>query len=73
MLSEPELKTYLDKNVSVGLRGNRKVVGVLKGYDVFLNITVVDAISQDPLGDKISIGSTVVRGSSVVSLEALDK
>ena len=49
------------------------MVGVLKGYDVFLNITVVDAISQDPLGDKISIGSTVVRGSSVVSLEALDK
>lgn len=32
--AQPELKKYLDKRLFVQLNGNRKVIGVLRGYDV---------------------------------------
>ncbi|KAK2937042.1 LSM domain, eukaryotic/archaea-type [Fusarium oxysporum f. sp. vasinfectum] len=51
--AQPELKKYLDKRLFVQLNGSRKVIGILRGYDVFLNI--------------------VIRGNSVVMLEALER
>lgn len=50
--------------------GDRKITGVLKGYDVFLNITLMDAIETLSL-DKMSLGLAVIRGNSIVLLEAL--
>ncbi|KAL8875910.1 MAG: hypothetical protein Q9198_005798 [Flavoplaca austrocitrina] len=32
--AQPELKKYLDKRLFVQLNGSRKVLGVLRGYDV---------------------------------------
>ncbi|KAL9026131.1 MAG: hypothetical protein Q9196_005158 [Gyalolechia fulgens] len=32
--AQPELKKYLDKRLFVQLNGSRKVIGVLRGYDV---------------------------------------
>lgn len=34
--AQPELKKYLDKRLFVQLNGSRKVIGVLRGYDVSL-------------------------------------
>ncbi|OVF08701.1 hypothetical protein EJF18_30584 [Clavispora lusitaniae] len=69
MVSAPELKNYLDKKVSVQLNGSRTVVGTLRGYDVFMNITMADALEQDPSGEKLAIGTVVIRGNSIVSIE----
>jgi small nuclear ribonucleoprotein G len=34
--AQPELKKYIDKRLFVQLNGSRKVIGVLRGYDVSL-------------------------------------
>ena len=51
------------------LNGSRKVIGVLRGYDVFLNIVLDDAVEERDGGEKERIGTVVVRGNSVVMLE----
>lgn len=42
-VSQPELKRFLDKRISVNIQGGRKVQGVLRGFDIFLNLVVDDA------------------------------
>lgn len=44
-------------------------MGTLRGYDVFMNITMADALEQDPSGEKLAIGTVVIRGNSIVSIE----
>lgn len=70
---QPELKKYLDKKVFVQLNGSRKVVGVVRGYDVFLNVVLEDAFEEKDGGDKVKIGTVVIRGNSVVMLEAMER
>lgn len=53
----------------VHLNGSRRVSGTLTGYDVFLNVTLADAIEQDNKGESVLIGTTVIRGNSIASLE----
>lgn len=73
MVSTPELKNYVDKKILLQLNGSRQVAGVLRGYDLFLNVVLDDAIELLKDGEKQKLGSqTVVRGSSILSLEALD-
>ncbi|KAF2281262.1 small nuclear ribonucleoprotein-like protein G [Westerdykella ornata] len=71
--AQPELKKYLDKRVLVQLNGSRKVMGLLRGYDVYLNIVLDEALEEKPSGEKVRIGMVVIRGNSVVMLEALDR
>ncbi|KAI5964786.1 uncharacterized protein KGF55_001856 [Candida pseudojiufengensis] len=59
VITEPELKTYMDKKVSVQLNGSRKVIGILRGYDIFLNVTISDALEEKPDGEKLNLGITV--------------
>ncbi|KHC53485.1 small nuclear ribonucleoprotein G [Candida albicans P60002] len=72
MVSEPELKSYMDKKLSIQLNGSRKIIGILRGYDIFLNITLTDALEVNSKGEKMNIGATVIRGNSIVSIEALE-
>ncbi|SCV99961.1 LAFE_0B06348g1_1 [Lachancea fermentati] len=73
MVSTPELKKYMEKKVYLQLNGSRKLVGVLRGYDIFLNVVLDDAVEIRKDGSKMVMGSqTVVRGNSIVSLEALE-
>lgn len=69
----PELKKYMEKRLFVQLNGNRKVLGVLRGYDLFLNIVLDDALEEKPNGEKQRLGMVVIRGNSVVMLEALER
>lgn len=39
-------RTYLDKTVSLKLNKGRKVSGVLRGYDQFMNIVLDEAIEE---------------------------
>lgn len=45
-VAQPELKRFLDKKVSVNIQGGRKVQGTLRGYDIFMNIVVDDAVEM---------------------------
>ncbi|KAG2167661.1 hypothetical protein D6C84_00325 [Aureobasidium pullulans] len=71
--AQPELKKYLDRRLFIQLNGSRKVIGVLRGYDVFLNIVLDDAVEEKANGEKVRIGQVVIRGNSVVMLEALER
>lgn len=44
-------RSYLDKSVSLQLNKGRKVSGILRGYDQFMNI-VLDATVEDLGGNK---------------------
>ena len=39
----PDLKKYMEKNVSVKLNGNRVIKGTLRGYDQFMNLVLDNA------------------------------
>ncbi|CDO52619.1 similar to Saccharomyces cerevisiae YFL017W-A SMX2 Core Sm protein Sm G [Geotrichum candidum] len=69
----PELKKYMDKKLFVQLNGSRQIIGVLRGYDVFLNIVLDEAVEKKPNGDHVKVGTTVIRGNSVVLMEALER
>ncbi|CDS00104.1 hypothetical protein [Sporisorium scitamineum] len=45
-VSQPELKRFLDKRIAVNIQGGRKIQGTLRGFDMFLNLVVDDAIEQ---------------------------
>ncbi|KAK8099889.1 hypothetical protein PG999_010263 [Apiospora kogelbergensis] len=67
------LLQYLDKRLFVQLNGSRKVIGILRGYDVFLNIVLDNAVEEKENGNKETLGMVVIRGNSVVMLEALER
>ncbi|KAH3903080.1 mRNA splicing protein SMX2 SCDLUD_000691 [Saccharomycodes ludwigii] len=83
MVSAPELKKYMGHKIMLQLNGSRKVIGILKGYDLYLNVVLENAIEIVTLLDKntnkkkkdvepIPMGfETIVRGNSIVSLESL--
>ena len=50
---------YLDKRLFVQLNGSRKVIGVLRGYDVFLNIVLDEAVEEKDGGEKVKLGMVV--------------
>jgi small nuclear ribonucleoprotein G len=60
---------YLEKRVLIQLNGSRRVMGILRGYDVYLNIVLDEAVEEKPTGEKARIGMVVIRGNSVVMLE----
>lgn len=67
------IEQYMDKRLFLQLNGGRKIMGTLRGYDVFLNIVLDDVIEDRDDGERVSIGTVVVRGNSVGMMEALDK
>jgi small nuclear ribonucleoprotein G len=50
----------MDKKLFVHLQGGRKVSGTLRGYDLFLNLVIDDALEESTPAQKHPIG-TVVR------------
>ncbi|RMZ78849.1 hypothetical protein DV738_g3636, partial [Chaetothyriales sp. CBS 135597] len=71
--AHPELKKYMEKRLFVQLNGNRKIIGILRGYDVFLNIVLDEAVEEKAGGERQRLGMVVIRGNSVVMLEALER
>ncbi|KAI8994571.1 hypothetical protein BDB01DRAFT_773280 [Pilobolus umbonatus] len=69
----PELKKYMDKRLSLQLNGNRKVTGVLRGYDPFMNIVLDEAVEEISATEKHNIGMVVIRGNSITIMEALER
>ncbi|CAO3571733.1 unnamed protein product [Mortierella alpina] len=69
----PELKRYMDKRVSVQLNAARKISAVLRGSDPFMNLVLDETVEETSPAAKTPIGMVVLRGSSVVVVDALDK
>ncbi|ORZ05371.1 hypothetical protein BCR42DRAFT_428157 [Absidia repens] len=65
----PELKTYMDKQLSLQLNNNRKVTGILRGYDPFMNLVLDEAIEEVSATEKNAIGMVVIRGNSITLME----
>jgi small nuclear ribonucleoprotein G len=40
------IRSYLDKTVSLQLNKGRKVSGVLRGYDQFMNVVLDEAVEE---------------------------
>ena len=56
----------------IQLNANRKVSGLLRGYDAFMNLVLDEAVEESSL-QKPGIGMVVVRGNSIVMVESLDR
>ena len=65
----PELKSFMDKKLSVKMNANRHVTGILRGFDQFMNIVLDGAIDEK---GKVEIGMVMIRGNSIITLESLE-
>jgi small nuclear ribonucleoprotein G len=69
----PDLKPYAMQRVQIRLEGGRRVIGVLTGFDEFMNVVLSnaeEAAGADAAAGR-SMGETVVRGSTIVNIEKL--
>ncbi|KAM0838330.1 hypothetical protein ACQ4PT_061040 [Festuca glaucescens] len=67
----PDLKKYMDKKLQIKLNANRVVIGTLRGFDQFMNLVMDNTVEVN--GDERNdIGMVVLRGNSVVMIEALE-
>ncbi|KAG1436950.1 hypothetical protein G6F56_013334 [Rhizopus delemar] len=71
--STPELKKYMDKRLSLQLNGNRKVTGVLRGYDPFMNIVLDETIEEVSATEKNNIGMVLIGVNRIAILEDIER
>lgn len=50
---------FMDKKLFVHLQGGRKVSGVLRGFDIFLNLVLDDAVEETTPAQKHNLGNVV--------------
>lgn len=48
-------------------------MGVLRGYDQFMNLVIDNTIEEVSATERNNIGMVVIRGNSVVMMEPLEK
>ena len=74
-----DLRKFMDLRVDLRLNGERRVAGIMKGYDQFMNIVLDEAIEIRSKGgnqkdvEKRNLGTIMIRGSSIVLWENIDK
>nr|CCH47178.1 similar to small nuclear ribonucleoprotein G-like [Lupinus angustifolius] len=56
---------------TIKLNANRMIVGTLRGFDQFMNLVVDNTVEVNG-NEKTDIGMVVIRGNSVVTVEALE-
>ncbi len=49
----------MDKKLFINLQGGRKVSGILRGFDIFLNLVIDDAVEETTPAQKHPIGTVV--------------
>jgi len=60
------LQTVLGQTVLIKLKGGKEIRGVLKSYDVHMNLILQDAEEIQKDGNVKKLGLLVVRGDNVV-------
>ena len=63
----------MDKRLLIKLNANRSVAGVLRGFDQFMNLVLDETVEQVSTDEQNPIGMVVIRGNSIVMIEALEK
>lgn len=63
----------MDKRLNLKLNGHRTLQGILRGFDPFMNLVIDEAVEVSSSGEQNNIGMVVIRGNSVVLMEALDR
>ncbi|KAJ1906659.1 hypothetical protein IWQ60_009217 [Tieghemiomyces parasiticus] len=69
----PELKSYMEKRLMLQINGRRRVSGVLRGYDPFMNVVLDDAKDETAADAPQDLGMIVVRGNSIELMEGLEQ
>uniref|UniRef100_A0A2K6S0W0 Small nuclear ribonucleoprotein G n=1 Tax=Saimiri boliviensis boliviensis TaxID=39432 RepID=A0A2K6S0W0_SAIBB len=69
----PELKKFMDKKLSLKLNGGRHAQGILRGFDPFMNLVIDECMEMATSGQQNNIGMVVIRGNSIIMLEALER
>jgi small nuclear ribonucleoprotein G len=57
--TQPELKKFLGKRLSLRLNGSRVVSGRLAGFDIFMNVVLDEAAEERGGGERTEIGVMV--------------
>ncbi|KAJ8781308.1 hypothetical protein J1605_011292 [Eschrichtius robustus] len=55
------------------LNGGRHVQGILRGFDPFMNLVIDECVEMATSGQQNNIGMVVIRGNSIIMLEALER
>ena len=55
----PDLKRYMDKELNLKLNGNRRVRGVLRGFDQFMNVTLDETVEEVSTTESNQLGMVV--------------
>lgn len=75
--SIPDLNSFMEKKVTVRLQAGRRVSGILRGVDKYMNVVLYNAVDETrypftPQGEeneeKIVMGTTIIRGSAIVEI-----
>ncbi|XP_059106898.1 small nuclear ribonucleoprotein G-like [Peromyscus eremicus] len=69
----PELKKFMDKKLSLKLNGGQHVQGILWGFDPFMNLVIDECVEMATSGQQNNISMVVIRGNSIIMLEALER
>ncbi|XP_069925119.1 small nuclear ribonucleoprotein G isoform X1 [Oryctolagus cuniculus] len=64
---------FMDKKLSLKLNGGRHVQGILRGFDPFMNLVIDECVEMANSGQQNNIGMVVIRGNSIIMLEALER
>mmetsp|Transcript_2131 Transcript_2131/g.3758 ORF Transcript_2131/g.3758 Transcript_2131/m.3758 type:complete len:80 (-) Transcript_2131:226-465(-) len=68
-----DLRKFMDLHVDIHLNGDRRVQGILKGFDPFLNIVLDEAFTVERNQPQQRLGTVVIRGNSIKFWENLDR
>lgn len=69
----PDLKNYFEKRLDIKLNAGRRVIGLLRGHDQFMNIVLEDCEEVNEKEERQQIGTVMIRGNSIIMWECLDK
>ncbi|KAL7715491.1 Small nuclear ribonucleoprotein G [Entamoeba marina] len=70
---KPELKHYMEKRIFVKINGNRSVIGVLRGFDEYMNLVLCESYDvSKTVDEKYPLGTIMIRGNSIASVETID-
>jgi small nuclear ribonucleoprotein G len=68
-----DLRKFLDKRLDIKLNGKRRVMGILRGHDQFMNLTIEEAVEVISPTEKEELGTVVIRGNSIEMWECIDR
>mmetsp|Transcript_1504 Transcript_1504/g.162 ORF Transcript_1504/g.162 Transcript_1504/m.162 type:complete len:84 (+) Transcript_1504:62-313(+) len=68
-----DLNKYVGIKLLIKLNGRRKVSGTLAGHDKYMNIVLDNAVEHTGKDKLTPIGTTVIRGNSIIMWECLEK